>query len=212
VNRQQLAHLLRSACAIAHDADVLVLGSQSILGSFDEEDLPPAATASQEADIAFIDDPGRKKADQVEGAIGEMSTFHEEHGIYAEGVDIEVAILPDGWKDRLVSWDLQSSRPAEPHFLDPHDLAVSKLAAGRTKDLDFVLALIRGGFLDVAVIRKRASMLPSETDPRIGERIDAWLNYYWAGNASDSPPASGGLQPSAPARSSRRRNPRHKPG
>jgi hypothetical protein len=54
MNRQQLAHLFRSACAIAHDADVLVLGSQSILGSFDEEDLPPAATASQEADIASI--------------------------------------------------------------------------------------------------------------------------------------------------------------
>jgi hypothetical protein len=180
VNRQQLAHLLRSACAVARDADVLVLGSQSILGSFDEEDLPSAATASQEADIAFIDDPGRKKADQVEGAIGEMSTFHEEHGIYAEGVDIEVAILPDGWKDRLVSWELQSSQPAEPHFLDPHDLAVSKLAAGRDKDRDFVLALIHGGLLDVAVIRKRASMLPLGTDPRKGEQIEAWLNYYCA--------------------------------
>jgi hypothetical protein len=31
-------------------------------------------------------------------------------------VHIEVAILPDGWKDRLVSWDLQSSKPAEPLF------------------------------------------------------------------------------------------------
>ena len=81
MTRQQLAHLLRSACAIARDADVLVLGSQSILGSFDEEDLPPEATASQEADIAFLDDPGRNKADEVEGAIGEMSTFHEENGI-----------------------------------------------------------------------------------------------------------------------------------
>jgi hypothetical protein len=114
VKRQQLAHLLRSACAVAHDVDILVLGSQSILGSFDEEDLPPEATASLEADIAFLDDPRRDKADEVEGAIGEMSTFHEENGIYAEGVHIEVAILPDGWKDRLVSWDLQSSKPAEP--------------------------------------------------------------------------------------------------
>ena len=107
-----------------------------------------------------------------------MSTFHEENGIYAEGVDIEVATLPDGWKDRLVSWELQSSKPAQPHFLDPHDLAVSKLAAGRPKDLDFVLALIRGELLDVAVVRKRASMLPSGTEPRISERIEAWLNYY----------------------------------
>jgi hypothetical protein len=116
VNRQQLAHLLRSACTVAHDVDVLVLGSQSILGSFDEADLPPEATASQEADIAFLDDPRRDKADEVEGAIGEMSTFHEENGIYAEGVHIEVAILPDGWKDRLVSWDLHPQSPPNRTF------------------------------------------------------------------------------------------------
>ena len=121
MNRQQLAHLLRSACRIAHDADVLVIGSQSILGSFEEDDLPPEATASQEADIAFFDDPARKKADAVEAAIGEMSTFHEENGIYAEGVHIDVATLPEGWKDRLVRRDLQSSKPAQPHFLEPHD-------------------------------------------------------------------------------------------
>jgi hypothetical protein len=145
------------------------------------KDLPPEATASQEADIAFLDDPARDKADDVEGAIGELSTFHEENGIYAEGVDIDTAILPEGWKDRLVSWELQSSKPAKPRFLEPHDLAVSKLAAGRRKDHDFVLALIRGGLLDVAVVRKRASMLPAGIDPRIGERIEAWLDYHCAG-------------------------------
>jgi hypothetical protein len=181
VTRLQLAHLLRSACVIAHDADVLVIGSQSILGSFDEEDLPPEATASQEADIAFFNDPARTKADDVEGAIGEMSTFHEENGIYAEGVHIDTVVLPDGWQNRLVSWELRSSEPAKPRFLEPHDLAVSKLAAGRPKDHDFVLALIWGGLLDVAVLRKRASMLPAGTDRRVGERIEAWLNYYGAG-------------------------------
>lgn len=50
MNRQQLAHLLRSACTISDDEDVLVLGSQSILGSYDEDDLPSEATASLEAD------------------------------------------------------------------------------------------------------------------------------------------------------------------
>jgi hypothetical protein len=178
VNRLQLAHLLRSACAVAHDTHVLVLGSQSILGSFEEDDLPPEATASQEADIAFLDDPERSKADEVEGAIGEMSTFHEQFGVYAEGVHVDMATKPNGWKNRLVTWDVESSRPAEPRFLDPHDLAISKLAAGRPKDLGFVLALIRGGFLNVAILRERVSMLPTETDPRIGQRIEAWLDYY----------------------------------
>jgi hypothetical protein len=51
--------------------------------------------------------------------------------------------LPYGWKDGLVSWELQSSKPAEPHFLEPQDLAISKLAAGRPKDNDFVIAPIR---------------------------------------------------------------------
>ena len=160
---------------------MLVLGSQSILGSFEEDDLPPEATASQEADIAFLNDPARDKADEVEGAIGEMSTFHQEYGIYAEGVHIDVATLPYGWKDRLVSWQLQSSKPAEPHFLEPHDLAISKLAAGRPKDNDFVIALIRAGLLNVAELRERASMLPAGTDPRVGTHIEAWLDYQSAG-------------------------------
>jgi hypothetical protein len=69
VNRQQLAHVLRAACTVASDPNVLVLGSQSILGSFDEDELPPEATASIEADIAFLNDPDRHKADRVGGTL-----------------------------------------------------------------------------------------------------------------------------------------------
>lgn len=167
MTRQQLAHLLRRACAVVGDVDVLVLGSQSILGSFDENELPPQATASQEADIAFVNDPARDKADHVDVAIGEMSDFHRSNGVYAEGVHIDTAILPNGWRDRLVSWTVESSRPAKPRFLEPHDLAVAKLAAGREKDKAFVAALIRSGLLDVGVIQARVLLLPEETDPRI---------------------------------------------
>jgi hypothetical protein len=181
VNRQQLAHVLRAACAVANDPNVLVLGSQSILGSFEETELPAEATASIEADIAFLNDPDRQKADRVDGAIGELSAFHDTNGVYAEGVHIATAILPVGWQERLVGWDLRSSEPASPRFLDPHDLAVAKLAAGRGKDLDFVSALIRGGLLDVTVIRRRAALLPAETDARIGQRIQAWLGQYGDG-------------------------------
>jgi hypothetical protein len=186
VNRQQLAHLLRSACAITDDEDVLVLGSQSILGSFDEDDLPPEATASQEADIGFLNDPDRRKADQVEADIGEMSAFHQQNGVYAEGIHIDTATLPAGWRDRLVSWDLQSSHPAKPHFLEPHDLAVAKLAASREKDKAFVDALIRAGMLDVAVIRERACLLPDSVDVRVRQYVHGWLDYYDGGTGRRS--------------------------
>lgn len=67
MNRTQLAHVLRSASRIAGDVDVLVVGSQAILGSCAEDDLAAAATASMEADVAFLDDGDRAKADEVEG-------------------------------------------------------------------------------------------------------------------------------------------------
>jgi hypothetical protein len=46
VTREQLEHILRAASKIARDPDVLVIGSQSVLGSFAEDDLPFEATDS----------------------------------------------------------------------------------------------------------------------------------------------------------------------
>lgn len=76
MTRNELAHVLRAAARIADDPRILVIGSQSILGSFDEEELPEVAWLSTEADLAFLDDPEAKKADSVDGAIGELSPFH----------------------------------------------------------------------------------------------------------------------------------------
>lgn len=84
MTREQLEHSLRAESAIAGDPEVLVIGSQSVLGSFTKDDLPLEATMSMEADIAFFDDPADVKADQVDGAIGELSAFHETFGYYAQ--------------------------------------------------------------------------------------------------------------------------------
>ena len=48
MDRQQLAHILRAACDVTGNPDAIVLGSQSILGTYDEDELPPAATMSME--------------------------------------------------------------------------------------------------------------------------------------------------------------------
>lgn len=96
MNRTQLAHVLRSASRIASDSDVLVVGSQAILAMRDEDELPAAATASMEADTAFLDDVDRAKADEFEGRIGEFSPFHEEFGYYAEGIHIDMVVLLKG--------------------------------------------------------------------------------------------------------------------
>jgi hypothetical protein len=99
MRRAQLEHGLRAAAQIAADPDVLVIGSQSVLGAIPEDALPPAATASIEVDVAFFDDRDDRddrKADKVDGAIGELSAFHETFGYYAQGVSVSTAVLPAG--------------------------------------------------------------------------------------------------------------------
>jgi hypothetical protein len=78
MTREQLAHVLRAAARIAQDPDVVVIGSQSILGSFPEDGLPVAVSASIEVDVAFLDDPQDEKGDAVDGAIGERRRLTRE--------------------------------------------------------------------------------------------------------------------------------------
>ena len=102
MRREQLEHVLRAASQIADDPDVVVIGSQSILAAIPENHLPLEATSSMEVDVAFFDDPDNRKSDQVDGAIGELSPFHEMNGYYAQGVSVSTATLPRAFADALI--------------------------------------------------------------------------------------------------------------
>lgn len=56
MRREQLEHAIRAACQIIERDEVIVIGSQAILGTFDEEQLPAEATMSLEVDILPISD------------------------------------------------------------------------------------------------------------------------------------------------------------
>jgi hypothetical protein len=173
VTREQLEHILRAASKIARDPDVLVIGSQSVLGSFAEDDLPFEATSSIEADVAFFDDPADAKADQVDGAIGELSPFHETFGYYAQGVSVSTAVLPEGWQGRVVAFVTPGTAPGRGLCLDPHDCVVSKLVAGREKDLSFAAALVREGLIDPDVIADRIGTVTAH--PLVIEKVRSWI-------------------------------------
>ncbi|GAB2952177.1 hypothetical protein GCM10027280_45720 [Micromonospora polyrhachis] len=175
MRREQLEHVLRSACQIAGDPDVLVIGSQSVLGAIPESRLPLEATASMEVDVAFFNDPDDQKADQVDGAIGEFS-FHEMNGYYAQGVSVSTATLPEGWQDRLVLVESQSTQPGRGYTLEPHDCVVSKLVAGREKDYAFADALIRAGLIEPAVVAERIEMV--DVRPLVLKRLRDWITMH----------------------------------
>ena len=174
MNRAQLEHVLRAAATIVDDPNLLVIGSQSILGAFADDRLPVEATTSIEADLAFFDDPDGSKADRVDGAIGELSRFHETFGYYAQGVSVSTAVLPVGWEDRTVELATPGAAPARARCLDPHDCVVSKLVAGREKDLAFAAALIREGLVEPETLVTRVRAVSAVGGGSI-DRIAAWV-------------------------------------
>lgn len=171
MTRQQLEHIIRASAANADVRDIVVIGSQSILGAF--PDAPTELTISMEADVFPKDAPARSIV--IDGAIGELSLFHNTFGYYAHGVDQTTAILPTGWRDRLIKVETPATMGAVGWCLEPHDLAVSKLAAGREKDIAFVEAMVRKKYISPEVVRRLLAETPG-LQPELAELSRARLN------------------------------------
>lgn len=151
MNRIQLEHIIRASCGNADTDAIVIVGSQALLGSF--PDAPERMLVSMEADVFPLANP--EDAILIDGAIGEKSIFHETFGYYAHGVGPETAILPTGWRSRLVAVCNENTRGTTGWCLDPGDLAVSKLLAGREKDLDWLQDLLDHRLVSAGIIRQR---------------------------------------------------------
>jgi hypothetical protein len=185
MRRDQLEHAIRTACQIAGLTEVIIVGSQAILGTYTEDQLPFYATRSVEIDVLPIaDNTGEiaRLADEIEGAAGEFSPFEQLHGFSIDAVDLQTSALPDGWRDRLVKVQNENTAApsGEPQFigwcLDKEDLCVAKLCALREKDRNFVDALITEDLVDPQVIATRLVTVP-ERYRRASQRAAAWLAH-----------------------------------
>ena len=163
-----------------------MVGSQAILGTFREDQLPAAATMSIEVDILPIaadNNETARLADMIEGVAGEFSSFEELHGFSIDGVDLGTSVLPEGWRERLVK--VQNANTAAPSgglmfigwCLDKEDLCVAKLCAFREKDRNFVAALLGAKLIDVETIIKRLATV-AVGHRASAERATAWLRSW----------------------------------
>jgi hypothetical protein len=86
-------------------------------------------------------------------------------------------VAPSGWRERLVRYETEGSAPGRGWCLERHDLAASKLVAGRPKDYEFVEALVKAGMLDVSELRRRFAMVPRERAiPGFVTKAERWLD------------------------------------
>jgi hypothetical protein len=98
VKRHELEHVIRAASAITGAKEIIVIGSQAILGQF--PNAPDEFLGSNEADVFSF--RAQADGDLIDGSIGEKTAFHDTFGYYAHGVAEDTAHLPAGWKERLV--------------------------------------------------------------------------------------------------------------
>lgn len=81
-------------------------------------------------------------------------------------------MLPEGWVDRLIP-EVDPSSGATGWCLDPYDLAVAKMIAGRAKDHDFVDILVAQRLVDPVVVREGLRAVNDARSTRAVQRLDA---------------------------------------
>ncbi|MEX2050572.1 MAG: DUF6036 family nucleotidyltransferase [Steroidobacteraceae bacterium] len=131
--RSQLQHVILEIGRRFGLRDFYIIGSAAILAVLPN---PPegALTATRDVDIVPPNDDERL-VDQISFVLGEASDFDLEHGYYAQGVTSETpAYAPSGWMERAAPVRVEAYTG---WCMEAHDLVLSKLGAGREKDIEF---------------------------------------------------------------------------
>ena len=134
MRKSDLFELIREINEISAEEKPIIVGSQAIHAVV--EILPEIARKSIECDFLFV---GEKTETRVEinKKLGIFSNFQLEHGFYADALGLATVVLPTNWQTRLQPL-LDEKGKIVAYCAEIHDVAVSKLIAGREKDFQFL--------------------------------------------------------------------------
>lgn len=162
MTREELEHIIRASADVTNQYEFVIVGSQSMLGPVPHPE--EVFTVSMEADIYPLQAP--ELADQIDGAIGEGSQFHQTYGYYAQGVGPDTAVLPSGWMQRLHRIQSANTNDRVGYCLDVLDLFMAKAVAGREKDREFCMALFAHGYVTPAGVLELVPFMPLDSQQR----------------------------------------------
>ena len=160
--------LINAALNLQRTVDQAILGqfpelTEPVLKS-DYEDISVQEISqhillrSIEVDVLIPE--AEEKSDLIDGAIGELSPFHHTYGYYAQGIDSTTALLPEGWRERLIIVCNENTNHIRGHCAEIHDLIISKLYAGRQKDNEFFHAAIKLQLITREILLERLDVTP----------------------------------------------------
>lgn len=171
MKRSQLEHVILEIGRRNDLEYFFIVGSAAILAFLPD---PPegALTATRDVDVIPPEDDDAL-ADRLSWVLGEGSEFEIEHGYYVQGVSWSTpAFAPSGW--HLRACPIQVDNRYTGLCMEPHDLVLSKLGAGREKDIDFARAVAELGLVETETLRHRLQSVDAADELRelIVQRID----------------------------------------
>jgi hypothetical protein len=178
MKKQQLDHILRAAGNITGQKQFVIVGSQALHGKY--PDLADTIVMSAEVDLFA---PRQPDSTELLNEIGVDSPFHATYGFYADPVDEATAVLPKGWKGRLVNLPAGDTGGVRGLCLEPHDLAISKYAVRRDKDKTFTQQLARRGLVDRETLLALVDQTPVSAE--IKQRIRGYIEGDFASSGEE---------------------------
>lgn len=171
------SNIIRAACRVAEQDQVLVIGSQSVLGTYGELELPEESTFSEEADVfPLFDDADGTKSTQIDGTLVEQVSSTRRSDTTLRALTAVPPPLPAGWAERLVPIETRTPTTTRAGAWTCTICAVQKLIANRDKDRAFVTALIHDDLVLVSYIRERLEL--TEVDVQRKRVALDWLSMW----------------------------------
>ncbi len=169
MKRLELEVAIRAASRIASDTEFFLIGSQAVHAYCRK--VPAEVLISQECDLYPKNQS--EAAHLLDIELGRSSTFARQHGFYVDVVTPEIANLPQGWERRLKQFRVGKIKV---YCLEAHDLIISKLAAGRLRDLEFTASMFQLRLAAVKRLKTRIQRYPVEHDrPLLLTRLESVL-------------------------------------
>ena len=133
----------------------IIVGSQAI---FAVTDYPPEIVRkSVECDFLLLKQMAKSRSEVTE-ILGIFSDYQQQTGFYADALGLATVVLPSGWEKRLVELQDENNTIAA-YCVEIHDVAVSKLMAGREKDFEFLQIAFQAEYLQIETFVERAQKI-----------------------------------------------------
>lgn len=160
VRKSDLFDLIADVNTVAPDEPLIIAGSQATHAV--TEYPPELARKSVECDFLFAVGKAEVR-EKINKELGVLTDYQDEHGYYADAVGLATIVLPSGWENRVRPLHGPNGNVLA-KCIDIYDVAVSKLVAGRAKDLEFLESAFISELILAPEFLERTIMVSSKVE------------------------------------------------